>query len=134
MVQFVDNLATYLQTNGHGTLGTDLFKGSTPDRDDGAFDNAITVTDAGGEANVLNEKGASYEEIVVQIRARDKRQEKARDALLSIQALLHQIVATDLGTFTIVRGTAVDRPSVIGRDDKERWNLVSNYEFLVRLS
>ncbi len=133
-VQFVDDLGTFLQTQGHGTLGTDLFKGSAPDRDDGSLDNVITITDTGGLANVLNEKGAAYEEITVQIRARNKRQEKARDSLLSIQDELHQLSDSDLGTFTLVRGLAVDRPAVIGRDEKERWNLVSNYEFLVRLS
>ena len=134
MVQFVDDLATYLQTQGHGTLGTDLFKGSSPDKEDGSMDNIITVTDTGGRANVLNLKDADVEEVVVQIRARNKRQERARDDLLAIQALLHQLVNTNLGTYTIIRAEAVDRPAIIGRDEKERWNLASNYEFLIRTS
>ena len=130
MVQFADDLATYLQTSSIGTVGTDLFKGNAPD----VPDNVVVLNDTGGLPNVLNEKGAAVELITVQILARNKRQEQARDKLLTIQALLHQLVNTDLGTFTIISARAFDRPSVIGKDVKERWQLVSNYEIRVRTS
>lgn len=128
MAQLVDELATYLQTQGFGTVGSTLFKGSSPD----VPDNLVVITDTGGFPNVLNSKGAKLEVITVQILARNKRQELARDALLNIQADLHQLVDTSLGTFTIIAARAFDRPSVIGRDGKERWNLTSNYEIRVR--
>jgi hypothetical protein len=132
--QFIDDLATYLQTLGHGTVGTDIFKGNAPDKDGGTYDNIIIVNDIGGLPNLLNEKGAAVEEIAVQIRVRNNKQVNGRDLLLDIQDDLHQLVNTNLGTFTIIRADALDRPALAGRDPKERWNLVSNYEFLVRLS
>lgn len=130
MVQFIDDLATYLQTNGHGTKGTDLFKGNAPSSPE-APDNLVVVTDTGGTPNV---DISGVELITVQVRARNKRQEKARDDLLAIQSTLHQTVQADLGTYTIISAIAADRPAVIGRDEKERWNLVSNYEIQTRLS
>jgi hypothetical protein len=134
MVQFVDNLATYLQTQGHGTLGTNLFKGNAPD----AADDLIVVTDTGGLPNSLNDGGSAntstVETITVQILARNKRQEVARDKLLAIQTTLHKQGAINLGTYTIINALAIDRPGLLGRDQKERWTLVVNYEFLTRLS
>ncbi len=130
MVQFIDDLATYLQTQGFGTKGTDIFKGNMPDN----ADNIVAITDFGGLPNVLNDKGADVEVILVQVRARNKRQELARDKLKAIQDDLHQLVNTDLGTFTIVAARALDRPAILTKDGKERWELVSNYEIRTRLS
>jgi len=126
-IQFVDDLTTYLQTQGHGTKGTDLFKGNAPE----AIDNLIVVTDTGGIPNLLNQTGP-VENIFIQILARNKRQEHARDKLQAIQDDLHQLLSTSLGNFTVIKAQAIDRPAVIGRDVKERWMLTSNFEILVR--
>jgi len=105
-VQFIDDLATYLQTQGHGTKGTDLFKGNAPD----APDNLVVVTDSGGLPNVLNFKGADVEMVTVQVLARNKSQKLARDKLKAIQDTLHQLTSTNLGTFTVIAALALDRP------------------------
>ena len=133
--QFIDDLATYLQTQGHGTKGTDIFRGNAPDSktpEDTRYDNIIVINDTGGFANVLNDKGAGLEIVTVQIMARNKRQEIARDKLQAIQDDLHQLNQTNLGTFTIIAAMAVDRPAVIRKDPKERFELVSNYEIRTR--
>jgi len=133
--QFVDDLATYLQTQGHGTKGTDIFRGNAPDtktNEDTRFDNIVVINDTGGLPSTLNEKGAGVEIVSVQIMARNKRQELARDKLQAIQDTLHQLNSTNLGTFTIIAAEAVDRPAILRKDQKERWELVSNYEFRTR--
>ena len=130
MPQFIDNLATYLQTQGHGTVGSDLFKGSSPD----SPNDLITVVDTGGIPNELNFRGAGLEVATVQVLCRNKRQEVARDKLTAISDDLHQLVNTNLGTYTIISALAQDRPAVLNRDDKERWRLVTNYLIRYRLS
>ncbi len=128
--QFIDDLTTYLQTQGHGTKGTDLFKGNTPE----AIDNLVVLNDTGGLPNVLNLKDADVEIVSVQILARNKRQELARDKLKSIMDELHQLTSTDLGTFTIIAAQAIDRPAILRKDPKERWELVLNFEIRIRNS
>lgn len=126
--QFIDDLATYLQTQGHGTKGTDLFRGNMPE----ATDDLIVINDTGGFPNIINDKGANIEVVTVQILARNKRQEEARETLKSIQDDLHQLVNTNLGTFTIIRALSTDRPAILQRDQKERWVLFLNLEIMMR--
>lgn len=126
-----DDLATFLQTNGHGTKGTDLFIGKVPDKLDDTLHDVIVLTDAGG---IPHTTIADVDTVNIQILARNKQQNAARQVLLDIQADLHAAVQQDLGTFTIIAALALDRPAILRFDTKERWTLVSNYEIRMRLS
>ena len=132
MVQFVDDLTLHLETLGHGSIsGKTLRKGRLTDtpRD------VIVVNDTGGIPNILNRKGANVELIAIQVLARNKRQEIARDKLLAIQDDLHRAYNVRLDNFTIIQSVAAERPAIIQRNTdkaKESWTLVSNYEISVK--
>ena len=134
MPQPQEDLASYLEAQGHGVVGTDLFRGDLPDKDDGSLDNIVSVTDTGGLPNQLNDPIGGLEIISFQVLARNRRQEQARQKLLDIQSELHQLSNTDLGSFTVLSARAVDRPGIVRRDEKSRWLLVSNYEVMLRPS
>ena len=125
MVQFVSSLRTYLEGLGHGPFAT----GNLPDRPR----DIIVITDFGGTPTELDENPVGApEEISIQFKARNGSQSAARDALLAIQADLHNATGVNLGDWTIMVSVATDRPAILRREGKEAWSLVSNYEIAAR--
>lgn len=125
MARFVESLKTYLEGRGHPTLVV----GSMPDepRD------VVVLADAGGIPTALDENApGAPEQYSIQIRARRRRQEDARDVLLAIQRDLHRLQGANLGDFSVFVAEAIDRPAVLSRNDKESWTLVANYEITAR--
>ena len=125
MIQFVESLKTYLEGLGHGPF----FLGNTPDQPP----DVLVLADTGGLPTTLDENPpGAPEQYSIQIRARRRRQEDARDVLLAIQRDLHRLQGANLGDFSVFAAEAIDRPAILTRNDKESWTLVSNYELIAR--
>jgi hypothetical protein len=125
MARFVESLKTYLEGLGHGPF----FVGNTPDQPQ----DVLVLTDAGGLPTTLDENPpGAPEQYSIQIRARRRRQQDARDVLLAIQRDLHRLQGTNLGDFSVFAAEAIDRPAILRREDRESWVLVSNYEIHAR--
>lgn len=121
MVAFDIALKDHLVTLGHGPFTV----GNLPD----SPSNAIAIYDTGGEPTELDENAIGAPQVIdIQIRARNKTQDGARAVLLDIQADLHRLVGVDIGGWYIMTSTATDRPSILTRETKGGWSLISNYE------
>jgi len=128
MAAFDVALKDHLVTLGHGPFTVGNLK-DTPT-------NQLVITDTGGEPTELDENLTGSPEVIdIQIRARNKTQAGARSALLAIQDDLHRLVGVDIeGGWVILVANATDRPSILTRETKGGWSLVSNYTIRVRAS
>ena len=71
------DLATHLQTGGHGTVGTSIFAGPVRASGGGIPEQAIFVREYGGPAPSMRFNGDSIYEFAVQVLVRAKRNETA---------------------------------------------------------
>ena len=119
-MDFQTSLRDYLIALGHGPFALDNLPDQPRD--------VIVIYDQGGTPPELNEHlPGGLQTYEIQFRARNKNQADARAALLAIQEDLHRL-SGNLGDFTIRIANAVERPSVLTRDAKDNWHLISTYE------
>lgn len=128
----LDEIGTYLQTNGIGTLGTDLFTGTLPD----VPDNAVALYEYGGVAPVstLGPGQAKFERPRIQVLARATTYSAARSKIESIFKLLHGLANTSLSSVRYLLIEAVQSPFFMEKDANNRIKLICNFQIHKELS
>ena len=118
----IQDIATYLQTNNLGTMGTNLFLGTEPDLPD----SATTLYDTGGNPAEMR---LSDLRRTVQIRVRDMSYSSGETRIWAIYNLLDTPDSRFIvmnGRKTVVR--AMQPPVMITRDQNNRCIFVFNIQ------
>lgn len=112
------DLATLLQTEGVGTIGTNIFMSERPDNPD----DLIALTDYQGEASRLHGPTniPADERISVQVMTRSYSYETAKALAESAYTVLHFRHATLQSGRDYAWSKANQRPAYVGVDDKDR--------------
>lgn len=128
----LDDLAAYIATAGHGTVGTNLFKGHLPAQPDAA----IALYEYQGEANVNVFGGAAAinERPRVQVRVRGALMDypTARTKIQSIYRLLDAVEEEDLSGTRYNRIAALQAPFSLGVDANDRPEFACNFSVVKR--
>lgn len=125
MSTIIGDIATYLQTAGLGTVGTDIFASYTPD----AADNIICVLDTGGTMPdpYIPTKSPTFQ---VFVRASDY--ETGRAKLDQVRATLHKLVNTTVGSTYFYYILAQSEGGSIGRNERGLDEFSMNFICLAR--
>lgn len=123
-----ENITQYLEDNGIGTEGTDLFISDLP----GTTTNAVMVKLTGGEEP---NKYVDVKRLTVQIMVRNSNPQTAKTTAYSIYDLLHNKdddFVLETGGVDVMRSEAISFPSMILKDEEGRTYYSTNYLFTVR--
>lgn len=121
----LDDFASILQTNGIGTVGTDIFKGLLPDQPDAA----VAVFMYSGQPPELS---APVDRPAFQVRVRDVDFLTGFNKTTAIQKALHGICESDIGGTHFLLIAANGSPMGIGRDANDRWEWTQNFYTMTR--
>lgn len=125
----LDDIASYLQTAGIGTVGTDIFKGEMPAEPD----NCIGLFEYGG-GRPEHAPGAPLDRPGLQARVRNLSYPVARQKCQDIQNVLHGIHEQAInGTYYILI-LANQSPEPLGRDANDRMEFVQNFSVIYERS
>jgi len=128
MANLVENLATYLQANGIGTVATDIFIGGLIDTPD----NQTSINQSGGvEPNREN----PIKQPTVQIAVRNTAYDTGMAKIEAIYALLHQAndsVVLEAGGVDLMACFAMQEPAHLLKDESDRHIFVCNFVFTLR--
>ena len=116
-------IGTYLQSQGIGTLGADLFLGLMPDQPD----NCIVLFEYAGSPPDLHWNG---EYPGLQVRVRNKSYAAARTKIEGIYELLHGLHNQILSGTRYLLIKARGSPEVLKRDNNNRVELFVNFEII----
>jgi hypothetical protein len=116
-------IGTYLQSQGIGTLGTDLFLGLMPDQPD----NCITLFQYAGSPPDLHWSG---EYPGLQVLVRDKSYPAGKAKIEQIVRELHGLHETVLGGTRYLLIKARGSPEILKRDANNRVELFVNFEII----
>ncbi len=116
-------IGTYLQSQGIGTLGTDLFLGLMPDQPD----NCIALFEYAGSPPDLHWNG---EYPGLQVRVRNKSYGTGREKIQRIYELLHGLHNQILSGTRYLLIKARGSPEVLKRDTNNRIELFVNFEIM----
>lgn len=127
MARLIDDLGTYLQTQGIGTLGTDLFQGHLPS----SPDNCVAVFETGGSQP---NKDLPLNHPSFQVIVRNKSYATGRDKLESVRTALHRKFNTSLvsGQTFAYYILATSEGGHIGRDESGRDEFSINFQAVTR--
>ncbi len=112
-MSLIDDIATYLQTNGVGTVGTDIFKSYAPDTDSGTV---IAVLDTGGpkpDIDLISLKSPTFQ---IFIRTNDYSAGKSK--LDTIRSLLHGKIGFTAGSTYFLFLHAQSEGGHLGRNER----------------
>jgi hypothetical protein len=116
-------IGTYLQSQGIGNLGTDLFLGLMPDQPD----DCIALFQYAGSPPDLHWEG-EYPRL--QVRVRDKSYAAARAKIGTVAALLHGLHEQVLSDTRYLLIKALGSPEVLKRDANNRIEIFVNFEIM----
>ena len=116
-------IGTHLQSQGIGTLGTNLFLGLMPDQPD----NCIALFEYAGSPPDLHWSG---EYPGLQVRVRDKSYPAGRAKIEQIVRILHGLHETVLDGTRYLLIKARGSPEVLKRDANNRVELFVNFEII----
>ena len=119
----LNEIGTYLQSQGIGTLGTDLFLGLMPDQPD----NCIALFEYAGSPPDLHWNG---EYPGLQVRVRDKSYPAGKAKIKQIVRVLHGLHETVLGGTRYLLVKARGSPEVLMRDENNRIEFFINFEII----
>lgn len=111
-MSLIDDVATYLENNSIGTVGTDIFKSYLPDNDGNPI---IAVYDTGGPAPNIDI--TSLKNPTFQIFVRADTYSTGKATLDSIRSLLHGIIETQVGNTYFLNCFAQSEGGHIGRNE-----------------
>ncbi len=122
----LEEIGDALEADGHGTQGTDIFIGDTPQT---SPDNAVSVLETSGLAPLFahNISGVNVEQPTFQVYTRNGSYSAARQKAEDIYQFLNQQVNVTLGGIRYPRIVALQAPFSIGRDDNHRSQIVCNF-------
>lgn len=124
----IDDLATYLQTNSVGTLGSSLFIGNMPD----GTDNCVMVDVTGG---VAPSKDVPIMQPTVQCLVRNTSFETGLTKIKAVRDLLHRLNDGNTlksGGVDVMSCFAMQEPTHLGKDTNERHIFTCNFIFKLR--
>ena len=119
----LDDIATYLQTAGIGTVNKDIFCDDYPERPDnivGLFQYAGSPPETTHDRNEIEQPG-------LQVRVRNKTSALALAKIEAIIALLHMLTNTTLGTTDYLSIFVNQSPVPMGKDAVGRPEWVVNF-------
>lgn len=119
----LDEVVAYLEDEGVGTFGTDLFIGHEPD----APTNVVTIYPTGGRPP-SSDRDKEYP--TMQVRVRNTSYVNGFEKATSILSLLH-VNTSNLATTRGRCYATQSSPSMIGRGDNGEFIFVQNYYWLV---
>lgn len=121
-----EDIATLLQTNSFGTLGTDLFVNGSPDPPD----NSVEVNDSGGvypvDAMGSSSSKPMFERPGIQVKVRNNSNSTAAEKIYDIFVLLHGYAGT-IGDMEYLFIEASQSPFKLFKDENERSVYVCNF-------
>lgn len=128
----LDEIADYLQSQGIGTVGTNLFKGLMPESPDAA----VAVFEYSGlEVQRVQEvAGVAYEQPRIQVMSRAATYAAARQKAEAVYAALATVKNQELSGIRYLRIQPLQPPFLIGRDANSRPLIVFNCQILKVLS
>lgn len=126
-MSLLENLGQYLQNNGIGTQGTDIFRRNMP----AGVDNCIMINDGGGlEPDIY----LPLSDPVIDIIVRNKDGDLGKSKIESIKSILHQKLNLTLesGGVDVMICNCVTEPFHLGTDDNERHLFTASFHFKIR--
>jgi len=128
----LDEISAYLQTQGKGTVNTDIFLGELPDvkkvgNKEIDIDNCIAIFETGGYEPELNFDNDNAEFPTFQVMARNRLYKTGRQKIQEIYKLLHG----NTSLFPLIE--AQQPPTPIGQDDKKRWEFSVNFKVIKQM-
>lgn len=128
MARLVENLATYLQTQGIGTKATDIFVGMMPD----IPDNCIMIDQTGG---VAPDRYLPVSQPTIQISVRNSSYLDGLDKAKAIYNLLHKeddALVLEASGVDVMVIDAMGEPAHIGQDTNSRHLFSMNFAIKLR--
>jgi len=119
----LDDIASYLQTNGVGTVGVDIFLGSWPV----GPNNAVAIFEYAGEPPDLHWPG-EYPGLQVQVR--NKSYEAGRQKIEQVKNVLHGVAETVVNNHRYLLIRANQSPFFLERDENNRAVFVCNFRVI----
>jgi hypothetical protein len=107
MIDIASVMATYLQTSGFGTIGTDIFISQAPDDT-----NCVWVERLGGSLNYY----VPIEEAVVNIYSKNTKGKDAVEKLESIKRFVHRMHSTETSQDFIYTMLVLGDIELVSRD------------------
>lgn len=121
----LDDIGNYLQSEGIGTIGTDIFLGLLPDTPD----NCVALLEVEGKPPYLA-YGVDEERPVLQVKVRNTQYAAGRSKIEDVVTLLHVLHNTTLGGKRYLSIVAAQSPYSMGYDTSDlivRHLLVVNF-------
>ena len=132
MSTILEAVGDYLQTNGYGTQGTDIFLAVLPESPDAC----IAVYENVGNAPEFTMGSAPWaiDRPVIQVICRATRGDypTARNQAEAIRALLGAVTNTTISTIPILRIESQGSVVPMGEDENQRPMVSANFECMVR--
>lgn len=125
MAYILDDIADYLEDEGVGTVGTDIFKSYMPD----AVDTGICVLDTGGPQP---DKDLPTKKPTFQVFIRGAAYITGRAKLDAVRAALHQVTNTTIGNTYFYYILALSEGGHIGRNERGLDEFSINFLCLTR--
>ena len=119
----LNEIGTYLQTQGKGTVGTDIFLGLMPDEPD----NCIALFEYAGSPPDLHWNG---EYPGLQVRVRNTSYAAARTKIGEAMTALHGLHEQTISGTRYLLIKARGSPEVLKRDNNNRVELFVNFEIM----
>ena len=119
----LSDIGNYLQVQGIGTLGTNIFLGMVPDKPD----NCIVLFEYAGSPPDLHWNG-KYPGL--QVRVRNKSYAAARTKIGEVMAALHGLHEQTLSGTRYLLIKARSSPEILKRDNNNRVELFVNFEII----
>lgn len=121
----IEDLAQYLEDEGIGTQGTDIFAGYFPD----SVNTGLCVIDTGG---VVADIDLPTRAKTIQIFVRGATYEDGQNLIDAVRDLLHQLANTQIGSYYFYYILALSDGGHIGRNDRGLDEFSINFTALIR--
>lgn len=121
----ITDIAQYLEDEGVGTLGTNIFAGYFPDN----VDSGVCVIDTGG---VAPDPDLPTRNKTFQVFIRGTDYETGQDLVDTVRSTLHQISNQTIGSFYFYYVLALSDGGHIGRNDRGIDEFSINFQSLIR--
>lgn len=120
----LDDIALYLQQQGIGVVGTDIFKGQLP----ASPDDCIALFEYAGEPQDLTDANLEYPGL--QVLVRNKSYPAGRQKIEQVRNTLHGLTETTINNVRYLLIQARQSPEALPRDENGRAIFVVNFRII----
>lgn len=124
MPVLLDDIALYLQQQGIGMIGVDIFKGQLP----ATPDNAIALFEYAGEPQDLTDANLEYPGL--QVLVRNKSYSAGRQKIEQARSALHGLTEATINNVRYLLIQARQSPEALPRDENGRAIFVVNFRII----